>query len=172
MGKVVIVEPMKCTGCLSCMITCSSINEGIGDLNISRIKVTPFRDEGFFVPGVCQQCEIPYCALVCPVNALTKDSETRVVKVEKNKCIGCKMCLMGCPFGSMTFVGSTSAKCNTCGGNPACVKVCRWGALEYGEADEIGSAKRLYLAKMTLSFKSVVEEDPSFFSFQIAKFRE
>jgi Fe-S-cluster-containing hydrogenase component 2 len=132
------------------MIACSSINEGIGDLNISRIKVTPFWSEAFFVPRVCQQCNTPYCALVCPVNALNKDLKTGVVKVEKNKCVGCKMCLMGCPFGNMTFVGSTSAKCDSCGGDPVCVKVCCWGALEYGDANEIGTARRLDIAERQL----------------------
>jgi carbon-monoxide dehydrogenase iron sulfur subunit len=158
MGKVVIFDSGKCRGCLSCMVACATINEGIGDLNMSRVRVAPFWYEGFFVPLVCQQCEKPSCVSVCPMNALTKNAETGVVELDKSRCIGCKLCLGVCPFGNITFVDGTAAKCNTCEGDPTCVKVCQWEALTYGEADEIGAGKRAVVAvKVSESHKRADE---------------
>ena len=143
MSKVIIFESNKCRGCFSCVVACSTTNEGIGYFNISRIRITPFWHEAFFVPTLCQQCEKPACARVCPVNAITINAETGVVELDRDKCTGCKLCLAECPFGNITIAGSTAAKCDTCGGDPACVKVCQWGALTYGESDEIGESKRV-----------------------------
>lgn len=146
MSKVLIVDPAKCLGCFSCMVACSTKNEGGGDLNLSRIKVTSFLKEAYSVPTVCLQCETAYCALVCPVAALAKNAETGVVELDRDRCIGCKLCLIACPFGNLTLVNGVSAKCDLCGGDPTCVKVCQWQALTYGEADEIGAGRRLAVA--------------------------
>ena len=72
MSKVLIIDPVKCKGCLSCEVVCATRNEGVADLNMSRIRVTSFLKEVFFFPSVCLQCETPHCALVCPVRALNK----------------------------------------------------------------------------------------------------
>jgi Fe-S-cluster-containing dehydrogenase component len=140
------------------MIACATRNEGIGDLNMSRVTVTPFWGEASFIPLVCQQCEKPHCASVCPMNALNKNAETGVVELNRDKCLGCKLCLAACPFGNITFVNGLAAKCNTCEGDPTCVKVCQWEALTYGEADEIGTGKRISVAiKMSESQKMTEE---------------
>ena len=147
MKKVLVVDPAKCKGCHSCEIACATWNEGGGSMTESRIKVASFLKELFFYPSVCLQCEIPSCAQVCPVAALKKNAETGVVELDKSKCIGCKVCLIACPFGNMTFTEEgVCAKCEHCGGDPACVKVCQWNALIYGEAGEIGSGRRIALA--------------------------
>ncbi len=148
MNKVLIVDPTKCKGCHSCEIACATWNSRDGEnaLSSSRIRITSFLKEVFFYPSVCLQCETPYCALVCPAKALTKNTETNVVELDEQRCLGCKLCLVACPFGNVTFSKGASSKCNLCGGDPTCVKVCQWGALTYGEADEIGSGKRVVVA--------------------------
>jgi carbon-monoxide dehydrogenase iron sulfur subunit len=158
MGKVVSVDAAKCKGCLSCMVACATKNEGVGDFNLSRIRITPFWSETFFVPMVCQQCEKPACVLICPVNALNKNAETGVVELDKEKCTGCKLCLAECPFGNITLVGSTAVKCNNCEGDPTCVKFCQWKALIYGEADEIGDIKRLEMAAKVFDSQKKAKE--------------
>lgn len=146
MSKVLVIDAAKCTGCLSCVVACSVRNEGETNINMSRIKISHFPMEYFYFPSVCLQCETPYCALVCPVGALSKDQDTGVVELNRDKCVGCKLCLLACPFGNLTFVHGVAAKCDLCEGDPVCVKACQWGALAFGEADEIGSDKRVVVA--------------------------
>ena len=145
-GRVLVIDPAKCRGCCSCMVACATRNEGNGDLKTSRIKVVPFPNEAYFVPMACLQCERPNCVLICPSGALNRNAETGVVERDKDKCIGCKLCLLACPFGNLTFVNGVSAKCELCEGNPICIKVCDWGALSFGEANEIGKGKRVFVA--------------------------
>lgn len=143
MAKALTLDSTKCRGCFSCAIACSSWNFNIGDINISRIKVAPFFDEAFFVPIACFQCEIPYCAQVCPTNALVTNPEAGVVELDKQKCIGCKLCVMACPFGNIAFVHDYPSKCDLCGGDPICVKACQWGALEFVEVEQMSDSRRV-----------------------------
>jgi Fe-S-cluster-containing dehydrogenase component len=122
------------------------------------MKVISFLEEAYFVPTVCLQCERPYCALICRVGALNKNPETGVVERDKNRCIGCKLCLIACPFGNLTFVNGVSAKCDLCNGNPTCVKVCNWGALSFEEADEIGAGKRVFVANRVYESEKEFED--------------
>jgi molybdopterin-containing oxidoreductase family iron-sulfur binding subunit len=51
------------------------------------------------LPVLCMQCEEPDCMKVCPTGA-TYQTEDGIVRVDKNKCIGCKYCMMACPYGA------------------------------------------------------------------------
>ncbi len=146
MSKVLVIDPVKCKGCHSCEITCATWNEGECNINLSRIRVVSYLKEVFFVPMVCLQCEEAFCALVCPVNALHRDAEKGIVKLNKDKCIGCKLCLVACPFGNMSFARNTSSKCELCDGDPMCVKSCQWKALTYEEPDQTGWSKKVLVA--------------------------
>jgi len=147
MNKVLVVNPVNCTGCRSCETACATIKENEVNLTKSRIRNVRFKDEYFYYPDVCLQCEIPYCALACPSTAITKNSDTGMVELNKDRCVGCKMCLMLCPFGAMGFVDGIAVKCDLCDGDPACVKACNYEALTYGEPDEIGEGKRVVVAE-------------------------
>jgi molybdopterin-containing oxidoreductase family iron-sulfur binding subunit len=59
------------------------------------------------LPMVCQQCGEPPCMEVCPTGATTKD-EFGVVHVDPDLCMGCKYCIMACPYGSRQAVGEWS----------------------------------------------------------------
>ena len=146
MAKVLIVDPAKCTGCLSCEAACSTFREGECNLYKGRIRVVRFADELFFYPVVCQQCETPLCAVPCPTAALRKDPATGVVELVRERCVGCKMCLTACPFGAMALVDGFPVKCDLCQGEPACVPLCEPGAITLGEAVEMGQGQRLALA--------------------------
>ena len=141
--KVLILDVDKCTGCRSCAVACSTWHTGEVNLNNSCVRIIPFEDEMFYLPCVCQQCEIAYCELSCPVAALTRNSETGAIEVDKDRCVGCKMCLLACPLGANSFVDKKAHKCNLCEGEPKCVASCEYGALRYGEVEEIGDSKRL-----------------------------
>ncbi len=155
MAKALVMDPTKCRGCFSCAITCASWNFD-GDIDASRITVTPFFSDSFFVSQACFQCETPYCSQVCPVNALVENSEGGVVEFNKERCIGCKLCVMACPFGNIKFVHHYPSKCDQCGGDPACVKACQWGALEFVEVEQMSDGRR------TLSADKIFESQKEF----------
>ncbi|MBE0596550.1 MAG: 4Fe-4S dicluster domain-containing protein, partial [Desulfuromonadales bacterium] len=96
-------------------------------------------EQAFFVPKLCNHCDKPSCAQVCPVGATYATAEG-VVLVDRQWCIGCGYCIMGCPYGARFFhpVHHTADKCTFCyhrlsqGGRPACVEACPFGARQIG----------------------------------------
>lgn len=146
MSKALVVDPSKCTSCRSCEVACSIAKEGEANLSKSRIKLVLFRDDYFYFPVVCLQCETPFCALPCPTGALVKDPDSGVVQLKADKCMGCKWCLISCPFGAITLVDGRAAKCDLCDGDPACVRFCEVDALRYADSHDIGEARRIELA--------------------------
>lgn len=134
--KILTVVPEKCDGCRVCELACSLKHTGEFNPARARIQVIGF-DELFCLPVMCSQCERPYCMEVCPSGAITKDKETGIVRVSTETCVGCKMCTMACPFGSIVFSSQEriAVKCELCDGEPECVIFCPTGALEFKEAD-------------------------------------
>ena len=128
MAKVLIVDPAKCDGCHACEVACSVVKEGESNLYKSRIRVIRFTDEFFFYPLVCSQCDFPFCLSCCPTSALSKNPETGVVEYDREKCVGCQMCLLVCPFGAITIVDTLPTKCDLCDGEPQCVRFCEENA--------------------------------------------
>jgi len=77
---------------------------------------------------------------VCPVNAITFNSDTGAYVINQDKCIGCYACAYACPFGAILINREAQfVKCDLCSGDPECVRVCPTGALIYGPADEVVS---------------------------------
>lgn len=146
--KVIAVDPNKCTGCRLCELACSLKNTGEFNPARARIQVIGF-DELFSLPVVCFQCEKPYCAEICPTGAITKDTASGVVSISKDKCVGCKMCILACPFGTIVFSSEDRVpiKCELCGGDPECVLFCPTGALEFRTADIATIGKRIALSE-------------------------
>lgn len=103
---VMVIDLRKCIGCSACTISCNSENvlppgvvyrpvveEEIGEYpNVTRR----------FVPRPCMQCESPPCVPVCPVAATWKRADGIVV-VDYDVCIGCRYCIMACPYNARTF---------------------------------------------------------------------
>jgi len=145
MGKVLIIDPAKCDGCRSCEAACSTTKEGESNPYKARIRVIRFPDDSFFYPIVCSQCDSPFCVSVCPTSATSKNPESGVVEHDSEKCVGCKMCLLACPFGSIATIDALPAKCDLCEGDPACVKFCEPGALTFAEREEAITRERATL---------------------------
>ena len=150
MKKMLIVNADLCIGCRMCEAICSLVKYGAVGISHARLKVLRYDNDAFFNPVVCMQCEVPYCASVCPENAISKNSKTGVVKVSKKKCTGCKMCLEACPFGAMMYIDGVAAKCDLCGGKPYCVEFCQAKALTYGVPNDISDSKRIALSDKLL----------------------
>jgi Fe-S-cluster-containing hydrogenase component 2 len=154
--KGIVISPEKCTGCRLCELACSYNRMDSFNPKDSAISVLTFDEVGLQVPMTCLQCEDPHCMTVCAVNAISKDEKTGLVSVDNEKCIGCKMCISACPFGNMTYSSRLKSviKCDLCGGDPECVKVCDAKALEYKELDGFLQKKK-YIANQ---FRELCEE--------------
>jgi len=147
--RILTVNLDKCTGCRTCELICSMKNVKEFNPVKARIHIMSFFERGFFFPVVCFQCAEPLCAQICPSGAITKDELTGIVKVSEQRCVGCKMCILACPFGNIVFSGKDgrAVKCDLCDGEPECVSVCVTGALEFKEADIAITSKKRVLAE-------------------------
>jgi Fe-S-cluster-containing hydrogenase component 2 len=89
--------------------------------------------QGLELPMLCQQCEDAPCVVICPQDALARDPDLGRVTLDYDLCIGCKMCVTACPFGGMGIdvVAREVIKCDLCDGEPACVRFCDPGALQF-----------------------------------------
>lgn len=156
MEKVLLISPEKCIGCGSCEMACSIEKEGEFRPALSRISVHRF-EGGQNVPMACLQCEDAACMAACKTGALSRNGQG-VVAVDKAKCIGCRMCVMACPFGNIGYnrVSRASFKCDQCGGDPECVKWCPTQALEFRPADTANlQRKRAFSAMMAKALEEV-----------------
>jgi len=143
MLRALHIDPGKCTGCLQCEMACSLENEGSFNPAKSRIKVFDFHTEGRFVPYTCTQCAEAWCMKACPVDAITVDLSTGAKVVSDALCVGCKVCTIACPFGTVNYNQATGKviKCDLCGGDPECAKACPTSAITYIDADWTGLDK-------------------------------
>ncbi|MDI6871167.1 MAG: 4Fe-4S dicluster domain-containing protein [Bacillota bacterium] len=149
MGKYLKVNHEKCTACRRCELVCSLKRSGEFNPAKACLSVATFLDDDFYFPVTCQHCEEPLCQKVCPAGAVVRNEVTGAVEIDQDRCIGCKMCIMACPFGAPVSVPETGkvTKCDLCQGEPECVSFCQWGALEYVEADRAAVAKRREVAR-------------------------
>ena len=78
--------------------------------------------------------------LACPVEAITVNKLTGAKEVNEATCVGCKVCTIACPFGTVNYDSATAkvVKCDLCGGDPWCAKACPTGAITYVDADHEG----------------------------------
>ena len=148
----IVVDLDRCIGCHGCEIACKNENEvELGSFWNKVVQVGPFGDyphlQQYFLPVMCQQCEDAPCTHVCPTGASYRDPDTNVVLVDKEKCIGCKYCMMACPYGVRSWSPSEPVveKC-TLGGQltaagelPKCVAACCGSARFYGDLDDPSS---------------------------------
>jgi Fe-S-cluster-containing dehydrogenase component len=128
-----ITKASLCSGCLSCMTVCSTVNDGYSSLASSRIEIELDEFGGDNRIFVCRQCAEPGCAKACPVDAIYKDNALGVWRVDYGLCIGCRECVEACRFSAMFFdpLQRRVVKCELCAGrgSPACVEACPTGAL-------------------------------------------
>lgn len=150
MEKHLLAIPNLCTGCNRCVYACSAVKEGMFMPSKSRIKVSNFALEGYSVPNICFQCPNADCLKACPEKAIFRN-ERGIVVVDAGRCTGCGECVIACPYGMIEQYASGKAyKCDLCGGSPACVAECHFGALVFKEADRIARTLRAGQMKHTI----------------------
>ncbi|HII02804.1 TPA: 4Fe-4S binding protein [Methanosarcinaceae archaeon] len=131
MPEAVYADLSRCIACHACELACERENES------ARISVQVVRDLAA-VPVSCRQCETPLCAAVCPGEALNYGD--RGLEYDAEKCTGCRLCVLACPFGTAELRAGVMERCDLCQGKeiPACVATCPAGALFCAEAESLG----------------------------------
>ena len=162
-----LIDMTKCTGCRGCQVACKQWNQldaeqteffsgegyqnppAMSEYTFTRIKFRDYQKNGqnefAFYKEMCMHCDDPACASVCPVGAFEKTAEGPVI-YKADRCIGCRFCMIACPFGVPKYEWSKGLplvkKCTGCysriteGLQPACATTCPT-AISYGPRDEM-----------------------------------
>ena len=165
--KTFLIDTTKCTGCRGCQVACKQWNqlkaekttffsgEGyqnppqMSEYTFTRVKFKDYQKDGqnefAFYKEMCMHCNDPACASVCPVGAFKKTPEGPVI-YDTKRCIGCRFCMIACPFGIPKYEWSKAfplvRKCTGCysrikdGMQPACATACPT-AITYGNRDDM-----------------------------------
>ncbi|HEY0209532.1 formate-dependent uric acid utilization protein AegA [Acerihabitans sp.] len=159
MNRFIVAESASCIGCRSCEVACVVAHHG-GQFPSKREYFTPrlrvIKGATASIAVSCHHCEDAPCASACPNDAIVRSHDAILVMQEK--CIGCKSCVIACPFGMMTVVTETvqpasqrlaeaferteAQKCDLCAAEnyqPACVGACPTQALTLMDAPQIAA---------------------------------
>ncbi len=163
--KIKLYDATKCIGCRACQLACKQWNDlpahqtkntgsyqNPADLQPNTWLLMRFQEretntgevEWLFHHNACMHCTDAACVNVCPTNALFH-TKYGTVALDQSKCTGCKECVAACPFNIPRFDPKTNkvSKCDMCfsrlerGMEPACVKACPTGALQFGDKNKM-----------------------------------
>jgi Fe-S-cluster-containing dehydrogenase component/formate-dependent nitrite reductase membrane component NrfD len=141
------IDQNTCIGCHACTVACKTEHE----VPVGQFRTwVKYVDQGVFPNNTrdfgvmrCNHCTDAPCVAICPTKALFK-REDGIVDFDKDRCIGCKSCMQGCPYDAIYIDEDThtAAKCNFCAHRidenlePACVVVCPTHSIWVGDLDD------------------------------------
>ena len=192
LGMVIDLE--RCVGCHSCAMACKCENgtsKGVlwGKVLEKEIGTYPSAKR-LWVPVLCNHCKTPACVEVCPSGATTQRADG-IVTVDQDKCIGCRYCMIACPYNIRGFLDSvdsyfeeattpyeevmyakwqagTVVKCTFCvhrvdeGLEPRCVLTCPAEARTFGDLDDPNSeVSKLIRERGGSTLRSEMGTEPS-----------
>ena len=150
MNRFIMADASKCIGCRTCEVACVVSHQAEQDCAsltpetfLPRIHV--IKGVNISTAAICRQCEDAPCANVCPNGAIKR--EKGFVHVMQARCIGCKTCVVACPYGAMEVVvrpvvrnsgmglnvRAEKAEANKC----ACMEACPTHALVCVDRDKL-----------------------------------
>ncbi len=156
MQAAILTDTTKCIGCDECALACHKVNHLPADVprrwdledGLSARNWTSVIQAGAgkYVRKQCRHCLEPACASACPVGALTR-TELGPVVYDSAKCMGCRYCMMACPYGIPRYAWAEPVpyvrKCILCydrlraGDKPACTEACPVKATIFGDRREL-----------------------------------
>ncbi len=186
-----VIDLKKCRekqGCTACINACHAVHN-VPDLGNPKDEVKwiwkedfegafPSADHKYLEEEIrnshalvfCNHCDNPPCVRVCPTQATWRRKADGIVMMDMHRCIGCRYCVVACPYGSRSFnwrdpkpfikeinpdyptrMRGVVEKCNFCeerldrGKMPACVEACPEKALVFGDLEDADSEVRKLL---------------------------
>jgi len=164
-----VIDLKRCMACYGCQMSCKAEHGTPPGVFFARVLK---REEGhyptprmLFLPVLCNHCSDAPCVSACPTGA-SHYAEHGIVDIDKDMCVGCRACMMACPYNNRYFLderryyfgeaGPTPyeeacsdrhpegvvMKCNFCrhrlaeGKDPACVENCAAKARTFGDLDD------------------------------------
>lgn len=174
MNQFVLADPVKCIGCRTCEVACAVAHTDANPFlseEWEEIEFTPrlsvVKTAGVTTPVQCRHCEDAPCANVCPNGSILNRDDS--IRINEDTCIGCKTCVMACPYGAIEMVSAyqdgkkllqsglksnvsgrweykektVASKCDLCadaGNGPECVKICPTNALRLVKPEELNDS--------------------------------
>ncbi len=144
-AQAMVIDLDRCTRCDDCVRACATMHDG----NPRFVREGPTFDR-FQFAGACMHCTDPVCMIGCPTGAIHRDTQSGVVRISDDTCVGCSTCANSCPYNSIRMVEIRdlfgqpaidtekglpilkATKCDLCAdglGGPACVRACSHDAL-------------------------------------------
>ena len=164
-----VIDLKRCVGCNACTVACKAehgLPAGVRHIRVICGEAGTYPNaKMIFTPVSCMHCANAPCLAVCPTRATARE-EGGLVTVKADKCIGCRACIVACPYQSRSFLWGfanyfgpeaptpyeelkrpefeqgTVVKCNFClqrlerGEEPACVKTCIAQARTFGDLED------------------------------------
>jgi formate dehydrogenase iron-sulfur subunit len=184
------IDTSTCIGCKACEAACQEWND-LRTVNTSQTgtyQTLPALDAEFWNlikfnerttehgdmmwlmrKDQCMHCAEPGCLEACPAPGAIVQYSNGIVDVDSTKCIGCGYCATGCPFDVPKFHAKTGkmAKCTLCidrvevGLEPACIKACPTGCLQFGTKESMVAAGNARVAQLKANgFEKAMLYDP------------
>ncbi|WP_300458100.1 4Fe-4S dicluster domain-containing protein [Desulfobacula sp.] len=180
-----VIDLKSCIGCNSCVLACKAGNGTPKGIFWNKILE---RETGKYPTAIrqfwsmrCMQCENPACMEACPTGA-TYQREDGIVVIDAEKCVGCKACMLACPYDARSIweeripyfkegetpyekvvykehVVGVVQKCDFCSDRldrqlePRCVETCPTGTLIFGDLDDPMSDVSKALGHRRLAFR-------------------
>lgn len=184
-----LVDTSTCIGCKACEVACQEWNDlppeqsgatgsyqTLDDLTANLWNLIRFREHEengalhwLMRKDQCMHCAEPGCLLACPAPGAIVQYTNGIVDFQQDQCIGCGYCVTGCPFDIPKFHQQTNRvhKCTLCvdrvsvGLQPACVKACPTGCLQFGTKEQMLDKAQTRVAHLQANgFPNAATYDP------------